>query len=79
MFEVREVYRYKATTEKLDEQMMFYLLSRGIDRATAQTLLQWAFIEDAVSHIAPLALLTDIERLIAARLHEVAALGLVQR
>jgi len=40
-----------ATTGKLDEQMLFYLLSRGIDRRTAQTLLQWAFIEDAVSRV----------------------------
>ena len=31
--------------------MLFYLLSRGIDRRTAQTLLQWAFIEDAVSRM----------------------------
>jgi Fe-S cluster assembly protein SufD len=71
--------KHGATTGKLDEQMMFYLLSRGIERPTAQTLLQWAFIEDAVSRIEPLALRADIERLIAARLHEVAALGLVQR
>ena len=43
--------KHGATTGKLDEQMLFYLLSRGIDRRTAQTLLQWAFIEDAVSRI----------------------------
>ncbi len=70
--------KHGATTGKLDDQMMFYLLSRGIDRPTAQTLLQWAFIEDAVSRIEPQALRSDIERVIAARLLEVAALGLVQ-
>ena len=60
--------KHGATTGKLDEQMMFYLLSRGIDRPTAQTLLQWAFIEDAVSKIGLPALRGEIERLIAARL-----------
>ena len=72
--------KHGATTGKLDEQMLFYLLSRGIDRPTAQTLLQWAFIEDAVSRIEPAALRGEVERLIAARLLEVAALdGLVNQ
>ncbi len=63
-----------ATTGKLDEQMLFYLLSRGIDRRTAQTLLQWAFIEDAVSKIEIAELRAEIETLIAAQLNEVSAL-----
>jgi Fe-S cluster assembly protein SufD len=63
-----------ATTGKLDEQMLFYLLSRGIDRRTAQTLLQWAFIEDAVSRIEVAELRAEIEGLIAAQLNEVSAL-----
>ncbi len=63
-----------ATTGKLDEQMLFYLLSRGIDRRTAQTLLQWAFIEDAVSRIECTGLRAEIEQLIAAQLNEVSAL-----
>jgi Fe-S cluster assembly protein SufD len=66
-----------ATTGKLDDAMLFYLLSRGIDRPTAQTLLQWAFIEDAVSRVSPAALRREIEQLIEARLGEVAALGLL--
>ena len=69
-----------ATTGKLDEQMLFYLLSRGIDRRTAQTLLQWAFIEDAVSRIEVGELRAEIETLIAAQLNEVSALdGLLGR
>jgi Fe-S cluster assembly protein SufD len=40
-----------ATTGKLDEQMLFYLLARGLDRDTAQRLLKWAFLEDAVASI----------------------------
>jgi Fe-S cluster assembly protein SufD len=63
-----------ATTGKLDDQMLFYLLSRGIDRRTAQTLLQWAFIEDAVSRIELGELRGEIEALIAAQLNEVSAL-----
>ena len=66
--------KHGATTGKLDEQMLFYLLSRGIDRRTAQTLLQWAFIEDAVSRIELRRLRTEIEQLIAAQLNEVSAL-----
>jgi Fe-S cluster assembly protein SufD len=66
--------KHGATTGKLDEQMLFYLLSRGIDRRTAQTLLQWAFIEDAVSRIECVELRTEIETLIAAQLNEVSAL-----
>jgi Fe-S cluster assembly protein SufD len=66
--------KHGATTGKLDEQMMFYLLSRGIERATAQALLQWAFIEDAVSQIAIAPLRREVERLVSAQLLEVAAL-----
>jgi Fe-S cluster assembly protein SufD len=63
-----------ATTGKLDEQMLFYLLSRGIERQTAQALLQWAFIEDAVSRVTPAALREDIERAIVTQLSDVASL-----
>jgi Fe-S cluster assembly protein SufD len=66
--------QHGATTGKLDEQMLFYLLSRGIDRRTAQTLLQWAFIEDAVSRVDCAELRAEIETLIAAQLNEVSAL-----
>jgi Fe-S cluster assembly protein SufD len=66
--------KHGATTGKLDEQMLFYLLSRGIDRANAQSLLQWAFIEDAVSRVEPIELRREIEAAIAARLRTVSAL-----
>ncbi|HUQ12131.1 MAG TPA: SufD family Fe-S cluster assembly protein [Steroidobacteraceae bacterium] len=69
--------KHGATTGKLDEQMLFYLLSRGIDRPQAQALLQWAFIEDAVSLVPVPALRQEIEQLIAARLNSVNSLGLV--
>ena len=69
--------KHGATTGKLDEQMLFYLLSRGIERATAQALLQWAFIEDAVSQIAPPVLRREVEKQVSAQLLDVAALGLL--
>jgi Fe-S cluster assembly protein SufD len=72
--------QHGATTGKLDEQMLFYLLSRGIERRTAQTLLQWAFIEDAVSRVDCAELRSETEKLIAAQLNEVSALeGLLEQ
>ncbi len=66
--------KHGATTGKLDEQMLFYLLSRGLDRSQAQALLQWAFIEDTVSQIELAPLRHEIEQLIAAQLNELSAL-----
>jgi Fe-S cluster assembly protein SufD len=69
-----------ATTGKLDEQMLFYMLSRGLDRREAQALLQWAFIEDAVSRVDCGGLREEIERLVAAQLQDVSGLdGLLNR
>jgi Fe-S cluster assembly protein SufD len=66
--------QHGATTGKLDDQMLFYLLSRGIERRQAQTLLQWAFIEDAISRVDCAELRVEIEQLVAAQLNEVSAL-----
>ena len=38
-----------ATTGRLDPDMLFYLLSRGLDRETAQTLLVYAFLADVLT------------------------------
>jgi Fe-S cluster assembly protein SufD len=38
-----------ATTGRLDREMFFYLLSRGIDRDTAQSLLVFAFLGDVLA------------------------------
>ncbi len=68
-----------ATAGKLDDTMLFYLLSRGIDRETAQSLLKWAFVEDALTRVAPALLRREIEQRLAARLKDVAALdGLLE-
>jgi Fe-S cluster assembly protein SufD len=57
-----------ATTGALDPAMRFYLLSRGLDAATAQALLEWAFLEDAVAGIDPAALRTAAEQALAREL-----------
>ena len=64
-----------ATAGKLDEAMLFYLLSRGIDRDTAQVLLKWAFLEDVVARIAVPELRKQIEQSLAGQMTESAALG----
>jgi Fe-S cluster assembly protein SufD len=38
-----------ATTGRLDPNMLFYLLARGLDRATAQSLLVYAFLGDVLT------------------------------
>jgi Fe-S cluster assembly protein SufD len=40
-----------ATTGTLDEQMLFYLLSRGLAAETARALLTFAFAEDVISRL----------------------------
>jgi Fe-S cluster assembly protein SufD len=38
-----------ATTGRLDPNMLFYMLSRGLDRETAQSLLIYAFLADVLT------------------------------
>jgi Fe-S cluster assembly protein SufD len=59
-----------ATAGKLDENMLFYLLSRGIDAATAQRLLKWAFLEDVVARIEVPELRRQIERSLVGQMRE---------
>ncbi|MFM1885286.1 MAG: hypothetical protein RL026_443 [Pseudomonadota bacterium] len=62
-----------ATTGALDENMLFYLLSRGIDAATARQLLEWAFASDVLAQIEPAPLRREVERDALARLDNTAA------
>ena len=50
-----------ATVGKLDDDMLFYLLSRGLDRDAAQRLLKWAFLGDVLANITLPALRREIE------------------
>jgi len=54
-----------ATAGKLDDNMLFYLLSRGLAPQTAQRLLKWAFLEDVVAQIALPQLRRQIEERLA--------------
>jgi Fe-S cluster assembly protein SufD len=63
-----------ATAGKLDDNMLFYMLSRGLDRETAQRLLKWAFLEDVVAKIDVPELRRQIEQSLAGQLNEAAAL-----
>jgi Fe-S cluster assembly protein SufD len=63
-----------ATAGKLDDNMLFYLLSRGLDRESAQRALKWAFLEDVVAGIEVPELRRQIEERLADRMHDGAAL-----
>jgi Fe-S cluster assembly protein SufD len=56
-----------ATAGKLDDNMLFYLLSRGLEPEVAQRLLKWAFLEDVVAMIDIAPLRRQIEARLAAR------------
>jgi Fe-S cluster assembly protein SufD len=59
-----------ATAGKLDENMLFYLLSRGLEPEVAQRLLKWAFLEDVVAKIEVAELRRQIEERLALQVHE---------
>lgn len=51
-----------ATVGKLDEDMLFYLLSRGIERTTAEALLKRAFLGELIRHVPEASLRREIEQ-----------------
>jgi Fe-S cluster assembly protein SufD len=57
-----------ATTGRLDEDMLFYLLSRGLEPATARGLLLFAFLDDVIARMSLDAVRRDLEQRIAAAL-----------
>jgi Fe-S cluster assembly protein SufD len=59
-----------ATAGKLDDDMLFYLLSRGLDGDTAQRLLKWAFLEDVISQVTLRPLRRQIEERLASHLRD---------
>jgi Fe-S cluster assembly protein SufD len=64
-----------ATTGRLDEDLLFYLLARGIDRQSARALLKWAFLGDVLREIELPSLRVEAERLAAEQLPDVTGLG----
>jgi len=67
-----------ATTGRLDETLLFYLLSRGIDEPSARSLLKWAFLGEALGAIEPPALRRAAGLAVAARLSDAPATELLQ-
>jgi Fe-S cluster assembly protein SufD len=63
-----------ATAGKLDDNMLFYLLSRGLSPEVAQRLLKWAFLEDVVSKIEIPDLRRHIEHDLAGQMADAASL-----
>jgi Fe-S cluster assembly protein SufD len=63
-----------ATAGKLDDNMLFYLLSRGLSPEVAQRLLKWAFLEDVVSKIEIPELRRHIEHELAGQMADAASL-----
>jgi Fe-S cluster assembly protein SufD len=63
-----------ATAGKLDDDMLFYLLSRGLSPEVAQRLLKWAFLEDVVSKIGIPDLRRQIEHDLAGQMADAASL-----
>ncbi|HET9329947.1 MAG TPA: Fe-S cluster assembly protein SufD [Steroidobacteraceae bacterium] len=59
-----------ATAGKLDDDMLFYLLSRGLTRETAQHLLKWAFLGDVVAKIELPGLRRQIEERLVGQLQD---------
>jgi Fe-S cluster assembly protein SufD len=59
-----------ASVGKLDDHMLFYLLSRGLERAEALRLLKWAFLADAFARIEVPQLRRQIEEHLALALKD---------
>ena len=59
-----------ATTGQLDEEQLFYLRARGLDKTTARAMLLYAFAMDVIENIRIPALREYMEKIIADRLHK---------
>jgi Fe-S cluster assembly protein SufD len=57
-----------ATTGRLDPDMLFYMLSRGLDRETAQSLLVFAFLADVLTDMSVPSARAAIENALIAQL-----------
>jgi Fe-S cluster assembly protein SufD len=57
-----------ATVGRLDPDMLFYMLSRGLDRPTAQSLLVFAFLADVLTDMTVPSARTAIEEALIAQL-----------
>jgi Fe-S cluster assembly protein SufD len=70
--------KHGATTGRLDEDLLFYLLARGLEPATARSLLKWALLAEVLAAIEPPALRRAAELATAAQLRDAPATELLQ-
>ncbi len=64
--------RHGATTGKLDDDLLFYLLARGLEPAAARALLKSAFLGEVLKSIEPEALRRAAQQATALRLGDLA-------
>jgi Fe-S cluster assembly protein SufD len=67
-----------ATTGRLDEDLLFYLLSRGLAADEARALLKWAFLGEVLKSVEPAPLRRAAELATATRLRDAPAAELLQ-
>lgn len=58
------------TTGQLDEEALFYLRTRGIDKPSAQAMILYAFAGEVLSNIKHPLLKTYLEKIVSERLHQ---------
>jgi Fe-S cluster assembly protein SufD len=58
------------TTGQLDEEAMFYLRSRGIEKNTARAMMLYAFVAEVLENIPNESLKVFIDALVSERLHK---------
>ncbi|MEJ7646753.1 MAG: Fe-S cluster assembly protein SufD [Chryseolinea sp.] len=58
------------TTGQLDEEAMFYLQTRGIDKETSRAMMLYAFASEILNNVRHPELKTYFDRLISERLHK---------
>ena len=67
-------FNHEAKIERFDEEKMFYLMSRGLDKNKCKSLVYLGFFEDVVSKI-PLEYALEIKRLIDVDIEELGGNG----
>jgi Fe-S cluster assembly protein SufD len=67
--------QHGATTGQMDENLLFYLLSRGLEPSIARALLKWAFLGDVLRAIDLPALRSVAEHGAAGQLPDLIAIG----
>jgi Fe-S cluster assembly protein SufD len=58
------------TTGQIDEEALFYLQSRGINKETARAMMLYAFAGDVVEHVPNPKMKEYVDALISDRLHK---------